>query len=607
MAITTADALAVLAYTVEIMGASLQQPVLGVPLASAAPACAGIGTDTLFADLDRALGTLSERATAFARAPIADKVAWLREILARFRGVAPGMVRDACTAKGVELDTPLEGEEWLAGIAPIIRNLKQLSESLDQVRRNGAPSVDAARLQRLPGGGLAVRVTPHESYDSLLYAPFAAQTWLEPGIDAQRLGDAQAGFYKQRDPEGRVALVLGAGNVASIPVLDVIYKSFVEGAVCLLKMSPVNAYLGPHFEIALAPLISRGFLRIVYGGAEVGAYLVAHPAVSELHITGSAETHDRIVWGEPGPEREARKQRGTPLFSKPVTSELGNVSPVLVVPGAYSDAELSAMARGIVGMVVQNASFNCNAAKMLVTPRGFAQRGALLEQVQAEFAKVAPRRAYYPGAAQRYAALTKGAQHVTRIGDAHEAELPWTMISELDASSNAQQFSVEPFCSILSEVSVGSADPVEFLASATRFANDRLWGTLNAMLYVPPALDADATLSAALERSISELRYGTIGINQWPASAYALATAPWGGHPSATLADVQSGIGWVHNSLMLERVQKTVQRGPLRVFPAPVYFPGHRSLHLLGRALVDFEASPGPLVFAKVGYFAVRA
>jgi aldehyde dehydrogenase (NAD(P)+) len=421
------------------------------------------------------------------------------------------------------------------------------------------------------------------------------------------LGDAQASFYKRRDPEGRVALVLGAGNVASIPVLDVIYKSFVDGAVCLLKMSPVNAYLGPFFELALAPLISRGFLRIAYGGAEVGAFLVQHAAVDELHITGSAETHDRIVWGAPGAAREARKKAGNPQFAKPVTSELGNVSPVLVVPGKYSDAELSAMARGITGMVVQNASFNCNAAKMLVTPRGFAQRTALLDRVQAELAKVAPRRAYYPGAGERYASLTQGAEHVTRIGDAKAGELPWTLISELDPHSNAPQFTVEPFCSIISEVSVGSADPVEFLASATAFANERLWGTLNAMLYVTPQTERDVTLSAALDRSIAELRYGTVAVNQWPASAYALGTAPWGGHPSATLADVQSGLGWVHNSLLLEQVEKTVQRGPLRVFPAPAYFPGHRSLHRLGRALVDFEGAPSALGFAKVGYFAVRA
>lgn len=584
---------------------------MGASSARAVTASEQLGTpkETGFPELEQALSQLKQRATPFARAPLADKVAWLREMGSRFRELAPRLVAAACAAKGVPLDSPLEGEEWVAGLLPIIRNLKQLAQSLDQLRRVGAPSIDAGRVTFTSHGRAAVDVTPLEWYDGLLYAPFAAKTWLSSDVDVTQLGQVQGQFYKQSEPEGRVALVLGAGNVASIPVLDVIHKSFVEGRVCLLKLSPVNAYLGPLFELAMAPLISRGFLRIAYGGPEVGAYLVAHPAIDELHITGSLETHDRIVWGEAGAARDARKRQGTPLFTKPVTSELGNISPVLLVPGKYSDAELDAMARGLAGMLVQNASFNCNAAKMLITPSGFVQREPLLARLEAELAKIPPRNAYYPGAESRYASLTKGAEHVTRIGEPGAGQLPWTLITELDPRAPAPQFSVEPFCSILSEVSVGSADPVEFLAAATEFANERLWGTLNAMLYVTPHTERDSTLSKALDNAIAELRYGTVALNQWPAAGYALATAPWGGHPSATLADVQSGLGWVHNALMFDAnvIEKTVQRGPLRAFPAPPYFPGHRSLHLLGRALADFEAAPSAAGLARVGYFAVRA
>jgi aldehyde dehydrogenase (NAD(P)+) len=129
------------------------------------------------------------------------------------------------------------------------------------------------------------------------------------------------------------------------------------------------------------------------------------------------------------------------------------------------------------------------------------------------------------------------------------------------------------------------------------------------MLYVTPHTEQDPALSKALERAIAELRYGTVALNQWPSAAYVLATAPWGGHPSATLADAQSGLGWVHNSLLFEAsaIEKTVQRGPLRAFPVPLYFPGHRSLQRLGRALADFEAAPSASGLAKVGYFAVRS
>src|SRR5262249_62380952 len=101
-----------------------------------------------------------------------------------------------------------------------------------------------------------------------------------------------------------------------------------------------------------------------------------------------------------------------------------------------------------------------------------------------------------------------------------------------------------------SETSCAGTAPVQFLQAATVFMNERVWGTLNAMLIVPPSLEKDATFSAALDKTIVELRYGTVAINHWPALCYAWGTMPWGGHQSATLKDIQSGIGWVHNTCM---------------------------------------------------------
>ena len=54
-----------------------------------------------------------------------------------------------------------------------------------------------------------------------------------------------------------------------------------------------------------------------------------------------------------------------------------------------------------------------------------------------------------------------------------------------------------------------------------------------------------------LERAVVDLRYGTVAFNHWPALGYAFGTTPWGGHQSATLRDIQSGLGWVHNPFML--------------------------------------------------------
>jgi hypothetical protein len=105
--------------------------------------------------------------------------------------------------------------------------------------------------------------------------------------------------------------VLGAGNIASIAPLDVLYKLVAEGQVCMLKMNPVNEYLGPFLEERFRSLIKEGFVRVVYGGGDVGAWLCEHPLVEEIHVTGSARTYNAIVFGG-GPEGAERKAKDQP-------------------------------------------------------------------------------------------------------------------------------------------------------------------------------------------------------------------------------------------------------------------------------------------------------
>jgi aldehyde dehydrogenase (NAD(P)+) len=180
---------------------------------------------------------------------------------------------------------------------------------------------------------------PDGGYDHLLLSGYEVEIWVEPGVTPEVLPATMAAFYREREPEGGVALVLGAGDVSFIPAKDVLYKLYAEGRVCLLKMNPVNSYLGPIFEEIFAEFVERGFLRFAYGGADVGGYLTRHEVVEEVHVTGSAATHDAIVYGT-GEEGRRRKQRGEPELAKRVTSELGGVSPVIVVPGPWSDADL---------------------------------------------------------------------------------------------------------------------------------------------------------------------------------------------------------------------------------------------------------------------------
>ena len=546
-------------------------------------------------DLDRALAELGDNARAFARLPPRDKARLLREeVLPRVEAAALRMVQASCLEKGIDPAAPIAGEEWLAGPCTIASNVAALADALDQIAARGAPRLPFRAVREREDGRAKVRVFPMRGSDGALLSGFTCDVHLDHGVRPVDVRAEQATFYRQKDPEGGVSLVLGAGNVASIGPMDTLHTLFNEGRVVLLKTSPVNAYLGPILEDMLAPLVSRGFVRIVHGGPEVGAYLASHRLVSHVHVTGSQRTHDAIVWGKPGPEQDRRRAANDPVLEKPITSELGNVSPVLVVPYLYAEDELWFQARSVATQVVNNASFNCNAAKMLVLARGWAQRDLFLSKLQKALGEVRPRRAYYPGAGERHGSLVRGRDHIRFVGEAGEGALPWTLIPGLDPDDAREPlFSTEPFCGIVSEVSVGSADPAEFLAAATRFCNDTLWGTLSASIVCPSILEEDPVVGAALERAIDELRYGAISVNHWPGLVYGTVTAPWGGHPSSTLADVKSGIGFVHNTVMLGRIEKAVLRGPLMTFPRPPFFYDHRNMAVTGERLMRYYARPG--------------
>ncbi|MFI5105489.1 MAG: hypothetical protein ACHP79_11235, partial [Terriglobales bacterium] len=256
--------------------------------------------------------------------------------------------------------------------------------------------------------------------------------------------------------------------------------------------------------------------------------------------------------------------------------------------------------------IIMNASVMCCAAKMLVTPKGWDGSNTFMRGIEDVCASVPPRHAYYPGAEDRWQTLTAGREQVKRIGNATAGTLPWTFISGLDPNSrNEPLYTQEPFCSVISETRLGSADPVEFLERAVDFANNTLWGTLNATLVVHPKSLRDPRVSAAVERAIARLRYGTVAINGFPGMSFVAASAPWGAYPGSTLENIQSGRGFVHNTSMLEGIEKVVMRAPLTPFPKPGWFPSHRTTHKMVPQIVAMEENarwakvPG-IVFAAM-------
>lgn len=552
------------------------------------------------ADLDGAVEAVRAHADEFARLAPAAKARLLRACADAIATVAGDWVAAACRAKGLGLDRPEASEEWFGGPMITTRCARLMADTLDGL---AAGTLKLGRgVHQRPDGRLEVVVFPASTLDGVAYSGYRGSVLLQPFVTEGQAQDLQAEYYKRERPEGSVCAVLGAGNVAAIPPTDVFTKLFAEGRVCVLKMNPVNEYLRPILERGLRPLIDPGFLRIVYGGAEEGSRLVEHPGVDDVHVTGSAVTFDAIVWGPPGPERERRKRENDPVLKKSISSELGNVSPVIIGPGKYSEKQLRFQARAIASSVINNASFNCNASKLLVVSAGWAQRERFAQLLLEALAQAPPRKAYYPGAEARYEELL-GGHDVRRTGSPDAGALAWAFVPGLDPANGEEKlFGTEPFCSILSETALPASGADEFLRAATDFCNDRLWGTLSAEIIVP----LDPQLALAADHAVRELRYGTVAVNVWTAVSYAVTTTPWGGHPSATMTDIQSGLGWVHNTYLLGGIDKVVMTGPLVPSLKPAWHFDNRTAHDTARKLTALERSPGWGKFAGVAVSALR-
>jgi hypothetical protein len=201
--------------------------------------------------LDKALAWVREGASRFVKLPLSQRADLAISMQAGYLRIAKASVEAACAAKGIPLGTALEGEEWTLGPWFVVRHLRLIRESLRSLEKTGNTRV--GKLGRTADQRLSVQVFPTGPIDGLLFQGVRADVHLQAGVTAEEMENSRARFYQRPDHDGRVVLVLGGGNVNGIPPMDVLSKMFNEGKTCILKMNPVNAYLGPFLEQAFAP------------------------------------------------------------------------------------------------------------------------------------------------------------------------------------------------------------------------------------------------------------------------------------------------------------------------------------------------------------------
>lgn len=557
------------------------------------------------AEFEPTLRSLRQGAERWVRMSLSERREVLGAVRASTLAAAPAWVEAACALKGIDPRSPAAGEEWSSGPYSVITATSAIEKTLKLVEKGRSP-IDEVELGTAPGGRTTLKVFPYLPKDIVLQG-YEARLWLRPGIT---LDDARRGVARAlRDPNRapRVTLVLGAGNITGIPALDVLTALYAEASAVVVKLNPVAASIGEAMKQAFAPFIELGVLQFVEGGQEVGAALIHHEAIDIVHMTGSIHTHDAIVWGT-DVNAEKRRAAGTPLLTKPITSELGGVGPAIVVPeDGWTSENVTDVARNIVTQRLHNSGFNCVATQIVVIPAAWQRADEFVDAVRAYLSAAPERPAYYPGASSRQLAVVTMHPDAAVLGG--DPNVPRTLVDHLDPEKvDEHLFTVEAFGPVLGIVRLpGTREPGGYLDAAVAFANERLAGTLSAGIHIHPRT-RDA-LGEKFEQAVADLRYGTVGINAWTGTIFGMPGGSWGAFPGHTLADVGSGIGVVHNALLLdpEHIERTVGSGVWKPSPTPLWYVDNTTSHVTARRLTRFAGIDSWAIAAPIGAAAIAS
>lgn len=549
----------------------------------------------MWADVDRALADLHTRKDPWLQVSLDERIALLATLRRALADAEERWITTSLESKGLAPGGYGEGEErtWFTTLT---RALRLLHQALSDVRDHGRPQLPGGLTAR-PNGQVVVPVLPISRYDAAILPRMTGEVWIEPGLTAAEALQQQASVYQTPAEHGRVGLVLNASTSSFLPITDIVHKLFVANEVVALKLHPTQAALTSLFEETFRSLLDYGVVRLIYGDRDLDAYLCAHPLIDTIHFSGADAAFDALVFGE-GQEGAERRARHEPVLKKPFSGEVGNVTPVLVVPGPWSDDDLHHHAILLVRAFVCNAAYVSAAPRLIVQHRGWRQRDSFLAAFEQVLARVPTRQAPFPEARRQLDALLNAHARAHRIGQANMDHLPWTVIPDLTPSAlDADCFVRTMFCPAVGELALDAKDAAAFIDAAVEFLNQRVRGTLATTILIHPRTLRDRRVRAAFERALNDLQYGTVAINAVAQQAVLAGVLPWGAF-TVTASNGWSG-GKVANPLMLPRPQKSILRGSFRI---PRMFLSVDPQHNIEvcKAITRLEQSPSPWRLAQL-------
>ena len=541
-------------------------------------------------DIDRFITTLRTKSKEFNSISNVQLASMLEETISNIKEVSFFWATICSDNKGTT-KTPAEGEEWLGGPFASVLATQYYIKSLT--------NDDDLAEKKYNSEENSYKVFPNNFTERITFPFIDAKVIFNKSMSFDDINKYR-GFSKRYDIDPSITLVLGAGNFSSIPYLDVLYHLITRKSVILLKLNPVNEYLKPVFEKVFQNFIERGYIIVTTGNIDESKYMATHPGINHIHLTGSDKTFEDIVYGRELTEKERKSKSLSKINNKPISSELGNVTPIIIHPGKWSTSDIKYQARKIVTAKLNNNGFNCIAAQVVVLPDGWGQTDTLIKFVKHYMSKAKERKAYYPESIERLEKLEKdkGYERVNALS----CVTPH-LTREIKAYSKFEIDEVWSSTIYFKKIEYTSVE--DFANKAIDYCNVELWGNLGVSVIIK---DHDRKFNKHITNLyIDRLKFGTIAINEWAAIGYIIPQLPWGGYPGNRDNDIQSGQSVVHNSMLFESPLKGVVNTKFRISRLidPPWYVTNKKARRLFKNLTYYQIENSNINFLKLIFAAL--
>ena len=542
-------------------------------------------------DIDRNINSLRVNSKEYSKIENSKLISLLEESINNIKEVAYYWATIAAEKKGVT-GTVGEGEEWLGGpfatvfgMQYYIDTLKDLNKPLDSNLFNNELNT--------------YKVFPNNFLEKIFFPFISAEVKFNKNIKFNEIEEYR-GFAMRYSHDSSISLILGAGNVSCIPLLDAIYHLVAKRSVVYIKLNPVNDYLLPVYEKVFKNFISLGYVVITKGSLNESKYMTTHNGIDHIHLTGSDETYEHIVYGKLLNDDEKKLKNIKKVNNKSFSSELGNVTPIIVHPGNWSNSELKFQARKIVTAKLNNGGFNCISAQIVILPEEWNQTDKLIKYIKMYMKKIDDRLSYYPNSLKVLNGLEKD-KNYERLND-QTCATPH-LSREIKAYSKFE--TSEIWGTSIYFKKIGYEDELDYVNNAISYCNETLWGNLGATVLIKKY--NNKKIKPITNTYVDNLKYGTVAINEWSAIGFIIPTLPWGGYPGNKDNDIQSGQNFVHNSMFFESPLNGVVYSKFRMSNIidPLWFVTNKKGKKVFKNLTYFQIDKSFSNFIKLALSAV--